>query len=146
MYPELLIRIWMSSKRNASMIIGISMGQETCLIHGQVSHNLQYWKKNFLTDICGPGEIDEKTAHIQARSFMARTLGENGKECQAEGEAKSGHTKHLISITHENYEEFISLTLRTRNLRRPSRMLARNCKHHWLPLCLAKSARTIKIV
>ena len=34
------------------------------------------------------GEIDEKTADIQARSFMARSLGENGKECQAEGQAK----------------------------------------------------------
>ena len=34
------------------------------------------------------GKIDEKAADIQARSFMARTLGENGKECQAEGEAK----------------------------------------------------------
>ena len=34
------------------------------------------------------GEIDEKTADIQARSFMARTMFENGKECQAEGEAK----------------------------------------------------------
>ena len=33
-------------------------------------------------------EIDEPTADIQARLFMARTLGENGKECQAEGEAK----------------------------------------------------------
>ena len=33
-------------------------------------------------------EINEKTADIQARSFMARTLEENGKECQAEGEAK----------------------------------------------------------
>ena len=33
-------------------------------------------------------EINEKTAYIQARSFMARTLEENGKECQAEGEAK----------------------------------------------------------
>ena len=32
-------------------------------------------------------EINEKTADIQARSFVARTLGENGKECQAEGEA-----------------------------------------------------------
>ena len=40
--PELLIRIWMSSKRSASMIIGISMGFETCLILGQVSHNLLY--------------------------------------------------------------------------------------------------------
>ena len=32
------------------------------------------------------GEINKKTADIEARSFMARTLGENGKECQAEGE------------------------------------------------------------
>ena len=30
-------------------------GQEICLTLGQVSHNLLYWKKNFLTDICGPG-------------------------------------------------------------------------------------------
>ena len=34
------------------------------------------------------GEINEKTADIQARSFMARTLGQNGKECETEGEAK----------------------------------------------------------
>ena len=39
---ELLIRIWMSSKSDASMIIGTSMGQEICLIHGQVSLNLLY--------------------------------------------------------------------------------------------------------
>ena len=32
------------------MIIGISMGLEACLILGQVSHNLLYWKKNLLTD------------------------------------------------------------------------------------------------
>ena len=34
------------------------------------------------------GETDKTAGNIQARSFMARTLGENGKECQAEGEAK----------------------------------------------------------
>ena len=56
MYPELLVRIWMSNKRNASMIIGMSMGQETCRILGQVSLNLLYWKKNFLKDFCGSGE------------------------------------------------------------------------------------------
>ena len=33
-------------------------------------------------------ETNEKTANIQARSFMARTLDEIGKECQPEGEAK----------------------------------------------------------
>ena len=53
-YPELLIRIWMSSKSDASMIIGISVGQEICLNHGQVSLNFLFWKKNFQTDICGP--------------------------------------------------------------------------------------------
>ena len=38
------------------MIIGVSMGLETCQFLGQVSHNLLFWKKNLLTDICGPGE------------------------------------------------------------------------------------------
>ena len=33
-------------------------------------------------------EINEKTADIQARSFVARNLENNGKERQAEGEAK----------------------------------------------------------
>ena len=32
--------------------------------------------------------LTRKTAYIQARSFMARTLEDDGKECQAEGEAK----------------------------------------------------------
>ena len=34
------------------------------------------------------GEIDEKTAYIQARSSMARALEVNGKARQAEGEAE----------------------------------------------------------
>ena len=46
------------------MIIGISMGQETCLILGQVSHNLLYWKKKILTDILGPGgDKQENSLH-----------------------------------------------------------------------------------
>ena len=32
--------------------------------------------------------FNKKTAYIQARSFVARNLENNGKECQAEGEAK----------------------------------------------------------
>ena len=64
------------------------MGQEICLILGQVSLSLLNWKRNLETDILGPGEIDEKTAYIQARSSMARTLDEIGKKCPAEGEAK----------------------------------------------------------
>ena len=70
------------------MIIGILMALETCLILGQVSHNLLYWKKNLPTDICGPGGINKKTAYIQARSSMAWALEVNGKARQAEGKAE----------------------------------------------------------
>ena len=58
------------------------MALETCLILGQVSHNLLY------DDMWSGGEINEETAYIQARSSMARTLDINGKARQAEGEAK----------------------------------------------------------
>ena len=34
------------------------------------------------------GETDKTAGNIQARSFMARTLDQNGKKCQAEGQAK----------------------------------------------------------
>ena len=37
------------------MIIGTLMALETCLIFGQVSHNLLYSMKKLLTDILGPG-------------------------------------------------------------------------------------------
>ena len=40
--PELLIQTWMFCKKAASMIIGISMDQERCLILGQVSLSLLY--------------------------------------------------------------------------------------------------------
>ena len=41
----------------------------------------------------------------------------------------------------ENYKEFISLTLRTRNSKKPLGMLATNWKHQWLQPCYARHAR-----
>ena len=41
----------------------------------------------------------------------------------------------------EDYEGFVSLTLRTRNSKKPLRMLERKCKHQWLQLCLARLSR-----
>ena len=70
------------------MITGTLMALETCLILGQVSHNLLCSTKKLLTDIHGPGEINEETAYIEARSSMARALEINGKAYQAKGEAK----------------------------------------------------------
>ena len=43
------------------------MALETCLIVGQGSLNLLYWKKNLQKDICGLGQINEKIEDIQAR-------------------------------------------------------------------------------
>ena len=64
------------------------MSQENYLILGQVSHNLLYLKRKLPTDTCGLGEINEKTAYIQARSSVAKTLEINWNARQAEGEAK----------------------------------------------------------
>ena len=64
--PRTTCRIWMSNKRHASMIDGMSMDQETCRIFGQVSLNLLYWKKNVQKDICSPGrrENSRHPGHI----------------------------------------------------------------------------------
>ena len=127
----------MLSKRSALMIIGTLMALQTCLILGQVSHNLLYSKKKFLTDICGPGEINEETAYIQARSSMARAL---------ERRSKSGPRKGFTLKTLENCGESISLTPRIRNSRRPSRTRVRSWKHQWLLLCLAKLRKIVGVV
>ena len=68
-----------SNKRNASMIIGISMGQETCRILGQVSHNLLYWKKNLQTDLCGPGGKQQTSRPDPLWLEIWKTMGKNAK-------------------------------------------------------------------
>ena len=70
------------------MIIGISMGQDMSGSWTGFTRFIFLEEKLPNGYMWSGGEINEKTANIQAISFMARTLGENGKECQAEGEAK----------------------------------------------------------
>ena len=60
------------------MIFGISIGQEICLILGQVSHNLLYWKKNLPTDFCGPGG-DERENSLHPGHIISKTMGRNAK-------------------------------------------------------------------
>ena len=69
------------------MIIGTPMDQEDCLNDGQALLNFFIGRKNSKRIYVVREEINEKTVDIQDRSSMARTLGQNGKECQAEGEA-----------------------------------------------------------
>ena len=64
------------------MTIGISIGQETCLILGQVALNLLYWKKNLPKEECGPGETNEKTVDIRPDHLWPeiwKTMGKNAK-------------------------------------------------------------------
>ena len=65
-----------------------------------------------------------------------------GRNAKLKG-SKSGRMRSSIWITHENSEGSSLLTLRTRNLGAPSRMLVRNWKRQWFPLCLAKLWRRI---
>ena len=53
--------------------------------------------------------------------------------------------KRSIWKTHENCEGSISLTRRIRNSKKPLRMLERNWKHQWLPLCFARQARRVSM-
>ena len=51
---ELHIRTWMLCEKAASMVIGISMDQEICLVIGQLSLSLLYQMINLQKDIYGP--------------------------------------------------------------------------------------------
>ena len=89
------------------------------------------------------GEINEKTAYIQARSSVARTLGRKWERMPSWRRSKKDRMKSSIWITHKNCEGSISVTRRIRNSRKPSRMLVRNWKHQLLLLCPAKLWRRI---
>ena len=78
-------------------------------------------------------EINEKTADIYGQKS-----GKQWKRMLNRRRSKSGPTKTSILTTHENCEGSISFTRRIRNSKKPSRMLVRNWKHQWLPLCFAK--------
>ena len=67
-----------------------------------------------------------------------------GKNVKRKERQKSSH-EIPQSDNARKLRGIFSMTLRTRNSKRPSRMLARNWKHRWLPLCLAGSKRTIRI-
>ena len=79
-----------SSKKNASMIVGTSMDQEICPILGQVS--LYSIGRNTSRRIhVVRGENNEKTADIQARSFLTRNLKKKKKWERMNAKPKEKH-------------------------------------------------------
>ena len=73
--------------------------------------------------------------------IYGQNSGPNWEEMLSWGRSKNGQLKNQSSVMLEDYEESIPLTLRTWGSRKSFRMLARNWKHQWLPLCLARHAR-----
>ena len=64
-----------SFQNAASTIIGTSMGQETCLILGQVSLTLLYWMTNLQTEKCGP-QLTSRPDHLRPALWTKM-----GKKC-----------------------------------------------------------------
>ena len=103
-------------------------------------------EENLQTDKCGPGGDWRQNSWHPGQITCGQNSGRKWERMPSWRRGKSGHLKNLNSIMHENYEEFISLTLRIRNSRKPSRMLVRIWKHQLLLLCPAKLWRAIRIV
>ena len=144
--PELRIRIWMWSKSDASMIIGISMGQEICLVHGQVSLSLLYWKKNLQTDMCGPGGDWRENSLHPGQIIYGQSSGSQWESTPSWKRSRSGHMKSSILKTHENCEGSLSSTRRTRNSKKPSWTRVRSWKHQSLLLCPVKLWKIVGVV
>ena len=85
-------------------------------------------------------QVTSRPDHLWPEPWIK--LGRNAKLRTS----KNVQLRNKSSIMLEDYEESISLTLRTRNSKKPLGMLERNWKHQWLPLCLARLARRARMV
>ena len=110
---------------------------------GQVSLSSLYEVRNLEKDMCGPGGHWQNGKRHPGQIIYGQNSGEECQRTLSWGRSIKGQSKNQSSIMKEDYEEFISLTLRTRSSKKPLGMLERNWKHQWLPLCLARHARKV---
>ena len=87
------------------------------------------------------GETDKNGKRHPGQIFHGQNSGRNWEEMPSWRRGKNDPMKNRDSTMPEDYEEFVSLILRTRSSQKPLRMLARNWKRRWLLLCLARRAR-----
>ena len=77
-------------------MIGTLMALETCLILGQVSHKLLYWKKNLQTNICGPGRLMRKQLASRPDHLWPELWDKMGKNAKLKEKQKWSYEKlHL---------------------------------------------------
>ena len=110
---------------------------------GQVSLSSLYEVRNLQKDICGPRGHWQNGKRHPSQIIHGQNSVEDQQEMLSWGRSINGQLKNQSSIMHEDYEESISLTVRTRSSRKPSRMQEENWKHQWLPPCLARHARKV---
>ena len=97
----------MSSNNDASMIIGMLMGQEICLILGQVSLSLLYKKRNLQTDICGPGERLTRKQLTSRPDFLWPELWEKSHEKPQIDNARKLRGIYVIDPEDKEFKETI---------------------------------------
>ena len=128
-FPELLIRIWMSSKRSA--LIFFWKFDEWRDFHGSWTGFTQY---NLLEETPPDGDmwsgewLRRKQLTPRLDYFCPELWTKWRRNAKLEKTLQWSFENAEVDNARKNHEEFISLSLRTRNLKRPSRMLARNWK------------------
>ena len=126
-----------SSRRNASMIIGISMGLETCLILGQGSHNLLYKKKPPDGYMWSGWRLTRKQLTSRPDHLWPELWKSMGKHAKLKEKQKVSNEKlHLENARKLRGIYFIDP--RIRNSKKPSRTRVRSWKHQSLLLCPVK--------
>ena len=125
------------------MIIGMSMDQEICLMdrfHSVYSIGRESSRRIYVVR----GETDKNGKRHPGQTVYGENSGRNWEEMLTKLREKQSQLKNQSSMMPEDYEEFISLTPRTRNSKKPLGMLGRNWEYQWLPLCLARHARKVR--
>ena len=100
------------------MTIGISRDQDICLILEQVSpHFTQLEEKPPSGYMWSWGETDKTGERHPGQIICGQKSGRNWEEMLSWRRSRNGHMKNQNSIMLEDHEEFISVTLRTREFK-----------------------------
>ena len=141
--PELRRQFWMLCKKAALMIIGTLMALETCLILGQVSLSLLYWKKNLQKGQTRSGErLTKRQATSRPDQLWPELWRGMSKNTKLREKHKWAIEKPKLDNARNVTRNLISLTLRTWISRKSFKMQ----EERWLPPCLARHARKARVV
>ena len=82
----------------------VSMDQKMCLVLGQVSLSLLYWKRNLQTDICRPGGDWQNGKRHPGQIIHGQNSGEECQRTLSWGRSVNRQLKNQSSIMQADYE------------------------------------------